>query len=897
MITITIIIENPHFTVTTGYKCQALIPNTHSIFIRFTEMDGLFYSGVDIQVLFAIHEHIKRDRELPSRGRCDATFVFITGDAGTGKTRLQDSFRYLDNIRPIYTGSTNIAGREQNRVLSDNQMYVKDHKSVTTTFRLLLNINPKIHAKALKILFKGQSDRVLRGEFEEAGQFYEELWPAMKNCCKYILTRGNYQENNKFITPQDYHKYRKIVSMRHPEMVDGDVRVLHNATMSHILSVVPRSSVYDYLVFDTMVFDEAGRIPCSWALLNVAMYYYIHEWFDTGMIKPVVVIVGSCTQSSVINDTCLEGCGRTQCEHDRIPLNDYSMITMIVKKCLLYQDGVMVRHNKYNRRMKSGDTERAANLSTLCNCLELGERVPESVMSYIRTHMTVSKEEFYGSNCTHLCVTHEECDECLKALDKKVTKDDMMLAEECMIAKGDVGPDVLYRCSSPAGAMYKSANYLHKTWTKKLMTRPLNYGSKAIFGLVDDSFHRLNNDGGQSKKARIPFEKRQEEEDRGPPERFSCYTNKRVFYKGRPYTTTHSARATLASISGSWEDLLRDLMVLENIYVDSPELILQLINAISTSLRYAFDGDDDFVEEITDRVTDDSTVDDLLHTLYDLRCVLTNAARDRAQRRELSGNDYALNNDDPHFGKDWFKDVVHVVPRDDAPHLTIPKGEIVYVEGRVRKHQRAPVQVRLGKTMVVNLYLMPLKVDQGISSYSDQPVEAIIKLDRMKRNHSGSVAEKVSPEGILLSVDSYTDDFSDDEDDAGPAGGDAGLSARIQINASETDDAPLYGSTTSSSDEFTVLELFPIKLSVVGTVAAHQGMTLNNLTYVKVNRSISAYNFIVMSTRCSSSDDLYFYFADSAKADSDISITPLDDVTAETIKRLMSLSMGFTGTL
>lgn len=867
-------------------------------------MDGPFYSGVDIQVLLRILQHITHDRRQPLRGRCDATFVFITGDAGTGKTRLQDGFRYLDDIRPIYVGSTNIAGREQNRVMSDNQMFVNDHRSMYTTFKHLLNINPKIHARALRILFGNQPDRVLQGQFDDAASFYEAIWPAMKDCCHYLLTRGGYQENNKFITPKDYQKIRKIVSIDNPEL-RGDVRGLHNETMRHVMAVYPRNAVYDHLVFDTIVFDEAGRISCSWALINVAMYYYIHEWFNTGMVKPTIVIVGSCTQSTVINDTCMEGCGKEKCEHDSIPLNDYSMITMIVKECLIYQDGLMVRHNKYNRRMKTGDIERSAHLATLCNCLELGEHIPESVLDFIIKNMTVSKEEFYSRNCIHLCVTHDECYECLQALDKTMTKDDIILADECMIAAGDVGPDTLYRCSAPAGAMYKSANYLNKGWTKKLIAQPLSIGARILFGLCDKQNNVIEADPvteadpgpSEPKKASHTFS-----ETSHRPKRFSCFMNKRVLYRGRPYTTTHSARATLVSITGSWEELLRDLMVLESLYVESPEFIVHIIGAISSSLQYTFGSDSEFVDEITQRVSENSTLEDLLHTLYDLRCVLMKAVTDRTRRREEDGNKDALQNDDPVYGKNWFKDVVYTVPLDDMPFFIIPKGETVYVEGRMRKHPRSPIKVRLGKTMGVNLMMMSLKVDQAITDYSDQPFEKFARQDRKKRSRTGESSDKVSADGMLVSVDSYSDDFSDDEVDNNPGCSMSSLSARMHINSGETEPAPvpLFNVT---DDAYTALELFPIKLSVVGTVAAHQGMTLKTLTYVKVNKNVSAYNLIVMLTRCSSADELYLYLADGVTSSqndiksSTLFITPLDDITADTIRRLVSKSILFTGTI
>ena len=188
---------------------------------------------------------------------------------------------------------------------------------------------------------------------------------------------------------------------------------------------------------------------------------------------------------------------------------------------------------------------------------------------------------------------------------------------------------------------------------------------------------------------------------------------------------------------------------------------------------------------------------------------------------------------------------------------------------------------------------MPLKVDQGIESYNG---DAMIEMRKRKisgkitNTGSSTTVNHISPDGILKMSNDIGDDFSDDEDDTPPVSRNE-LTTQADINSIETD--PLV-TLDPKQREFTVLELFPLKLNVVSTVAASQGMTLNCQVFGKVNNCISAYNFIVMSTRSSSSDDLAFYIADKTKP---LVITPLDDKTSETIKKLFVLSLQTTGIL
>lgn len=773
------------------------------------------------------------------QGPCEATFVFITGDAGTGKTMIQDALRYVPNLKPMFMGSTNVAGNVLRKVFTDNEMHASNHTVYSTTFRELGRITPKTWAQCMMRLYSNVRKEVYAAGCKTASEFYEAIWPNLRGVCLSLFERQYY--GAKVLSKEDYHKFRRVTESR---LAPGaSVRRIHEATMERILAVYPRSQIPDKLIFDTSVFDEAGRLTCSWAIVDVGMYYTVHEMYATGMDKPTVVVAGSCTQQNSFNDSCFHGCsGQDNCGHDKIPINDYSMITMIVKDCLIYKNVTFVKLNKYNRRTKSGDAEKSANLAIFRNCLEMGEPIPESVMEFIKTRMSVTEEEFFKRKCIHLCITHEDCK---KVLAKDTIKpSDVVIVEETMTAEGEEWPCVLYDCTAPAGAMFKSANYIDKRWTKEILNEPHSLGAKYRFGLMDEKVKK----------------------NRTKERKFSCWSNRRKFYKGRPYTTTHSARCVLTGIRGSWKDFLHDLGDYEQLMEDNGDLVAEMVSAMATSLMYSNVGDGDALQTLCEKtMSKSSSIDELLQTMHDLKCLMGGAP-------ELTD-----------------KDVFYSCAMESNAKLTVPKGENVFFLGG--RSVKGPVEVRLGKTFEVMMYQVTVKSDQSIKSYrSDSTPPSWLLKKRAKgtkRSADGKPVEEREIEDLPPSRD-FSDDDDEEEEDKKVTPAEV---IQMDINSEECASGPL---TDFASRDFTVLDICPLKLNLVSTVAASQGMTLNTTVYGQVNKVMSAYNLIVMSTRSSSSDDIWFYFTDKNK---EVFITPLDPITKETIKILFTRSLRDTGVL
>ena len=149
-------------------------------------MDSLFYHARDEGVGQQIRKHIDDNRSKPIQGPFDAIYVFITGDAGTGKTVMQDSISYLPNINAVFSGSTNVAGKILRKVFTEYQYYANHHTVYTTTFQQMYKIKPTDWYNLMKILFSNQADDVFNVVCRSAQEFYTKITPKLNKCCAYL---------------------------------------------------------------------------------------------------------------------------------------------------------------------------------------------------------------------------------------------------------------------------------------------------------------------------------------------------------------------------------------------------------------------------------------------------------------------------------------------------------------------------------------------------------------------------------------------------------------------------------------------------------------------------------------------------------------------------------------
>ena len=232
--------------------------------------------------------------------------------------------------------------------------------------------------------------------------------------------------------------------------------------------------------------------------------------------------------------------------------------------------------------------------------------------------------------------------------------------------------------------------------------------------------------------------------------------------------------------------------------------------------------------------------------------------------------------------------------------MIIPKGEIVFIERKkYPESKKSPLIIRVGKTISLRIYSSALKISHPLQYYinNDRYAKAGHKRKSSGKAVSGSVAGYDGDDdgGGAFSIDDYSDLFDCEESGSNSSCYDAFTVSHEErvIDVAEDAESSHEAENIENSKDFTVLDLYPLKHNLAITVAASQGMTINTLVYGMISKNISAYNLIVMSTRSSSSDNIKFFFEDPQG----VKITPLDNVTSNTIKRLVSLSNKCSGFL
>lgn len=842
-------------------------------------MNGVLYSSRDEAVLDNIRQFIDERRAINDIRPCCAIYIYITGDGGTGKTHMQTSLRGLPNITPIYTGSTNVASQVLIKTFVDSQKFGPEHEVKQTIFTQFC-MDPLKWSDLNAILYSKVSKQCSAGTAINPLAFYTELDPYLRLQCQVVLDRIESRAKTGHLDPAEYAKYRKHAEAK--MRGETDPRKLHARTMHFISGRYPRTQIPDQLLYDTYVIDEAGRLECTWLFVLIMCHHLIHERYNTGCNKPVVIMVGSATQSNAINDTCFggRGCAITRgtddvysriCSHKKITINDRSMITAIKDSNLLYSEDVYAKLNKHNRRTKTGDPTKSAKLAMFINGLEMGEPIPADVMEFIQTNMSVSSEEFFSHKCVHLCQTHRDCIRVLK--EDKVQEEDILHSIESMTALTTPNePGQLFYCTSRAGTMFKSANYQQQSWQKRVAKKPeKNAIAKMLLAPPSSSSHSSNDHNPQ-----------QQEDGR----LFSIWSNTRQFYKYRPYTTTHTARCAIYKAIGTCRDFLTDLTDNEHLYQDNLEVLTGFCQAIVSFLSSS-DEPTTLTDQLRERVDsiDASSAEEVCATLHDLKCLLCAFVNKSEEHAKMS---------------------IAFMFDSSRGHLLIPKGESVYL---VDKISNQTLLVRLGKTLNLCVYSTIFRVNQTPSQYQrvefdhqrrydpdGAPINTRTAQPHRKKqkynnnnNNNDMDGDSMMVGGVLVSC------VSDDEDEYGSCSKVQDMDiiyAVAEVNEDESQQPQpideLKGAAAS------VLRFFPLKLNLVGTVSAAQGLTLSGLTYCQVKSIVDAYSMIVMSTRCSSSDNIKFFFEGGV---GNLHILPLDDVTAATIKRIVSICNATSGYL
>ena len=891
-------------------------------------MNGVFFSTRDNTVLNNLESHVKeRWAAAKTKTEFDFTLALIVGDAGTGKTWLQDGLRYKTSLRPYYKGATNVAGGVLKKVFMGNQMYVNDTKVYSTTFQQF-KMTPQKWARYMAYLYLGTPPEVHSATASTPEEFWGAISMNLKKVCRMIVEdylAGGAKQPRSFITPQDYAEARHYVLKTCPQQpTPSDPREVHDMTMDRLCAIFPACKIPDQLMYNAEVIDEFARIEVSWLIVSVGLWYHFHNLYKTGLRMPVVVGVGSCTQSTVINSTCFKGCSTEDdmCGHDRISINDLSAITVLTKDCVVFLENLFVKENKHNRRTVGGCAINHAVLAILRNSLEMNEPIPKWAMEHLVSKMGVSEEEFYSCKSSiHLCVTHKECAELLTR--EKIAPEDKVMIRESMYAETDgveVGPDKLYLCTAATGVMFKSANYLNDNEWKRSIVNSLGdlpTSVKFRFGITPSG-------GGKGGE-----EDEEEEKER----HFSKWTAVREFNKGYPYAVTNTVNCIFTGVKGSLDDFLADLEEQDHIFCESVTCYREFVNALGHTIISYFPEWTEICRNIMEGKAALGGVDDLISSLNDLKSIMHTALKRKRvhpqqqkepttaapsqddvyddyeidfetgkvtplemQKKQLEetiddskSNNKKKKNKKPSTNTSSMM-IAYDAPRSAYPSSSkpctpLPKGETVtLIDFHNASGDNPCMRIRVGKTIEMMVFMLASKIQMTPDDYKKAP-KGSSSYSYGKRRRGGG-----RPSSKKTKLDEQEDDavpMFDAEELAAfnrvAANEIAANTAASEEQASEQDIVPREGRSTG----YTVIHYFPFKKNRNSTVASSQGKTFNTTVMGRADgESIDANSFIVMITRVTSADNLKIM----TKGGKPPNVKPLDTVTLQTTKKIHILS-------
>ena len=848
------------------------------------------YSSRDNVVLDSILEHVEARWAVPNKTEFDFINILISGDAGTGKSRLQDGMRYVAPLRPYFLGATNVAGRVLRKIFMQNHMFVPNFKVHNTTFQPY-RLTPDTWAEHLADLYDGLPADISSGTSRTPEEFWGGISNNLKRVCAQIFKNGTEKKN--MITPEEYASYRHYTKSKHHRRGQLTARELHELTMDHIAAAVPSTRIPDQLMYNSAVVDEVGRIEVSWMIVEVGMWYHIHRMYSTGVTKPVYISVGSCTQSSVINSSCFLGCGGDEaCVHPKIPINNYSSITALTRDCIIFMDDFYIKENKHNRRMvPSSASDKHAVLSVLRHCLEMNYPVPSWVYTRIRQNMTISEEEFYRlTGVMHLCPTHAECREVMNR--DKVDPNDIIPREERMLSSGgSEWPYKLYNCTGAAGVMFKSANYISHEWPRKNLdpTKDLSFGAKLAFGIT-----KINSETGEII----------DEVVEGP---YSAWTATRVFHRNRPYITSNTVSCIFRGVSGGCTDFLADLEEQEHMFIENVDVYIEILACLSSIVQERFPDNASIYQRLLKRSSVLTCLDEVVSAVNDLKSILKTLIKTQDESATGLGDDDTDDDDididfdsctwkrskkkerlkkDPEPVKERPQMIIHYVcdkaRNKKAPRLTVPKGEPLVLLGESGK---VGLRFRLGKTMELLMFPTTAKVYQAPDKYPAS-LKGGFGSSRKRKTYAAAFGNPSKTPRRL--VEEVVDDCDLDEEELAGVKEELRRLNKGEAVAAQTMREEISGETRVGRTRFfTVLEMFPVKLNLQRTVASSQGMTYGAMVFGKINNVIDANTFIVICTRSVSPEYLKFLFPAHG---GDPVVIPLDRNIVDTNKKMHLLS-------
>ena len=455
------------------------------------------------------------------------TVCFYVGGAGVGKSACITKFATVKRVH--FVTPTNFAGTSLYSSLRNKTVYIR---ASPTIFNLLNekypnddNINTNIYRNKL-------DEDAKNGNVSSLYELWCKLEPAFKSITD--RRHKNIFEKRKLLTPSqlveiknEALKYRWLTNNPETELEE---------ILDYIRStkIAPISSIPIELTYDTLIIDEAGRVP----LLDVLRLAY-----DYGVMrakygyprKIKFILEGSCTQQTVINKTGLA-------------INNYSALT-VISAPFFEKVPFFARLSTHNRRCSGGDPYKTAIWFNFVDKLEKGQFIPPSlkkkffeVFGVKHQSFKPTKEEIEADpsllQSVYLSTDHATLKEVTAQLESymdKVNVTEWFASTEkdaCQMVPFILQPE------KTLGSGYKSVLYNNKQW---LRTEPLEELSNQVV-----------------KEYR--------------------YINERTLFVDGVYTLTHRARVTLIQIDAKLEDFFKDYYFLR------PYMTEECVSSITTKM-------------------------------------------------------------------------------------------------------------------------------------------------------------------------------------------------------------------------------------------------------------------------------------------------------------------------
>lgn len=484
-------------------------------------------------------EMLRRGIEPPVK------FIFLTGDAGTGKTWIQI---HLINLKHVcFMCPTNISGQVMANTLSDQCFFGKTTFKVDKTIYKHFCETPDDTKGYDNILYNNNivSQNARNGILNSLAELYREYGPSMHIVCQKRYLK--LCQKNNYVTPREYTTAKRAALesgwMSQGGQFDND----NEAVVQYMLAtgIAGASNIPNPLRYNKYVIDEAGRVTAMTGFLLVYYHYFVHALYDTDAkdIIPTLLLVGSGLQCHVINDTVYK-------------INDYSLITMLGAP-FFRNVSYMCKHQKFGRRCNRGKLAEMTSLTDILERLELGQPLTLEVKKrFLDCFAVTDPKEFIDPKTTdrvHIAKRHEVLSNIQKNVFKRHVQKDVVEYFMTSTNREDI-PYCVYRAQEDLGACYRSVVYKEERWIKSEKREPMMFAAKKT--------------GWK-------------------------YRNSRSMLIDTLYKVTHFVSCTLIAIDGSLKDFVNDIEAFKDNICSSPDriksliiLMFQYLNIASEMIRH-----------------------------------------------------------------------------------------------------------------------------------------------------------------------------------------------------------------------------------------------------------------------------------------------------------------------